>query len=126
MEDVSPASKSYSLISCPYLSVARSKGSQQGTFCAIFLYDKPTLIYGQRLGYRMVRGSSLQGLLYSFHLSAVGPLIGGALAPSGAWRWLFYLNLPLCGIAIFFSSVFLQVRAPKAPLMEKLREMDWM
>ena len=58
--------------------------------------------------------------------SAVGPPIGGALAASGAWRWLFFLNLPLCGISIFNITVFLNVRKPKAPLLQKLREMDWM
>ncbi|KAI0681786.1 hypothetical protein C8T65DRAFT_703939, partial [Cerioporus squamosus] len=47
------------------------------------------------------------------------------IANSGAWRWLFFLNLPLCGIAMMLTSVFLKVRAPKSSLKEKLRQMDW-
>ncbi|KAH9847872.1 iron permease [Lenzites betulinus] len=56
---------------------------------------------------------------------AIGPPIGGALAQSGAWRWLFYLNLPLCGIAVALTCIFLRVHTPKASLLEKIVQMDW-
>jgi EmrB/QacA subfamily drug resistance transporter len=32
--------------------------------------------------------------------SALGPVLGGVLAGSGHWRWIFFLNLPLAAIAL--------------------------
>ncbi|KAH9902441.1 iron permease [Cubamyces lactineus] len=56
---------------------------------------------------------------------AVGPPIGGALASSGAWRWLFFLNLPLCGLSVIVTIIFLNVHTPKASFREKVLQMDW-
>ncbi|KAJ7809511.1 iron permease [Mycena olivaceomarginata] len=47
--------------------------------------------------------------------SFIGPPIGGALASQGnkAWRWLFYLNLPLAGIAFTLVVRYLSVNHPE-------------
>ncbi|KAH8101198.1 Mfs1.2 [Cristinia sonorae] len=57
--------------------------------------------------------------------SAIAPLIGGALASSGHWRWFFYLNLPICGVALLMAALFLRLPTPPGTLREKLGRMDW-
>ncbi|KAJ7596369.1 Mfs1.2 [Mycena floridula] len=57
--------------------------------------------------------------------SAVGPSIGGALAQHGAWRWLFYLNIPLCGVCAVGILTLLHLRTPRDPLADKIRRIDW-
>ncbi|TFK85585.1 MFS general substrate transporter [Polyporus arcularius HHB13444] len=56
--------------------------------------------------------------------SGVGPPIGGALAQASAWRWTFYLNLPLTGFAFALVLFFLRVKTPPGSLKEKLSRID--
>ncbi|GAA6060654.1 hypothetical protein JCM10212_001210 [Sporobolomyces blumeae] len=58
--------------------------------------------------------------------SAMGPPIGGALASAGQWRWLFYLNLPVCGVAILLTIFCLKIKAPKTTWQEKVAQIDWL
>ncbi|KAJ7477181.1 MFS general substrate transporter [Mycena galericulata] len=66
------------------------------------------------------------GLVWSF-ASSIGPPIGGALANKGtkAWRWLFFLNLPLTGIAFALVWIYLSVRQPEGSVRSKLANVDW-
>ncbi|KAJ7487875.1 major facilitator superfamily domain-containing protein [Mycena latifolia] len=59
--------------------------------------------------------------------SFIGPPIGGALSSRGAkaWRWLFYLNLPLAGLAFALVVVFLSLNHPEGSIREKLTLVDW-
>ncbi|KAH9847880.1 iron permease [Lenzites betulinus] len=57
--------------------------------------------------------------------AAIGPVVGGSFAQNASWRWLFYLNLPLAGIAFFLVTFFLRVRTPGGSLKEKLARIDW-
>ncbi|KAI0291116.1 major facilitator superfamily domain-containing protein [Russula brevipes] len=54
----------------------------------------------------------------------VGPVIGGSLAESGRWRWLFDLNIPICAVNATLVVLFLRLKTPPATLREKLRKMD--
>ncbi|TFK91205.1 iron permease [Polyporus arcularius HHB13444] len=68
---------------------------------------------------------SLTGATFSL-ASAGGPFIGGAIAQRTTWRWLFYLNLPLCGIAFAVCLVFLRLRKPPIESYSKaFFAIDW-
>ncbi|KAF5341380.1 hypothetical protein D9758_012263 [Tetrapyrgos nigripes] len=64
------------------------------------------------------------GLMWTFGIIA-GPFIAGLLSEDVSWRWLFYLNLPLCGIAIVIVMRFLAVSIPRDSIKDKLRKIDW-
>ncbi|KAI0352489.1 iron permease [Trametes cingulata] len=57
--------------------------------------------------------------------SGVGPVIGASLSQNASWRWLFYLNLPLTGLAFALVSTFLRVRSPRGSICHKLLRVDW-
>ncbi|KAJ7074727.1 MFS general substrate transporter [Mycena amicta] len=65
----------------------------------------------------------LTGLIWSVACIA-GPVIGGALATHGAWRWLFYLNLPISALAGLFVLLFLRLPSPPGTFREKIRRLD--
>ncbi|KAF8529299.1 MFS general substrate transporter [Hysterangium stoloniferum] len=64
------------------------------------------------------------GLTWSVAAS-MGPVVGGSLANAGQWRWLFYLNLPLCGFSAALAVTYINLPTPLGTLQEKLARMDW-
>ncbi|KAI0083281.1 iron permease [Irpex rosettiformis] len=57
--------------------------------------------------------------------AAIGPLVGGGLADRGQWRWFFYINLPITGLAAILVLFFLKLKTPAGTFKEKLLRMDW-
>ncbi|KAL2219390.1 putative transporter [Thermoascus aurantiacus ATCC 26904] len=57
---------------------------------------------------------------------ALGPIIGGAFTTNVTWRWCFYLNLPIGGVAFVILLLFLKIETPKTPLLAGLRAIDWL
>ncbi|MFC9975007.1 MFS transporter [Spirillospora sp. NPDC127200] len=57
-------------------------------------------------------------------MAALGPLVGGALASGGGWRWAFWGNLPL-GVALIAAAVALLPETRQAAGLVLRKEIDW-
>jgi EmrB/QacA subfamily drug resistance transporter len=55
--------------------------------------------------------------------AALGPVIGGLLAQSN-WRWIFYMNIPICVIPLVVIVIFMRVKTGGGDL--KIRNLDFM
>ncbi|XDG02362.1 hypothetical protein ABKA04_001977 [Annulohypoxylon sp. FPYF3050] len=66
----------------------------------------------------------LLGLMWAVAASA-GPLVGGALTELVSWRWCFWINLPVCGLAFVLLLLLLDVHNPRTKLGEGIRAIDW-
>ncbi|KFZ19157.1 hypothetical protein V502_03792 [Pseudogymnoascus sp. VKM F-4520 (FW-2644)] len=65
----------------------------------------------------------------SYGISAViGPLLGGVFTERLSWRWCFYINLPIGGVAAVILVVFFKlpdhVKPAEATFREKMLQLD--
>ncbi|KAH7087150.1 major facilitator superfamily-domain-containing protein [Paraphoma chrysanthemicola] len=58
--------------------------------------------------------------------SSLGPVVGGLFTQKVSWRWCFYINLPIDGVAFLIILFFLDIQTPKTPLRQGLKAVDWL
>ena len=67
---------------------------------------------------------SLVGLIWMVG-TVIGPVVGGAFALA-SWRWIFWINLPLCTLSYVLVILFLRFETSKEySVAEQLRKLDW-
>ncbi len=75
---------------------------------------------GQTLAYQLYRPQERAGLTAAIMLvgllaPALSPALGGLIVDHLSWRWVFFANLPLAGLALALTSIWLRRDRPLSP-----------
>ncbi|WVW83606.1 hypothetical protein I302_105627 [Kwoniella bestiolae CBS 10118] len=56
----------------------------------------------------------------------LGPILGGVLTTRASWRWCFYINIPICAVALILLYFFLNLkRTQRGDIAELRRSFDF-
>ncbi|ATZ55258.1 hypothetical protein BCIN_11g05330 [Botrytis cinerea B05.10] len=69
------------------------------------------------------------GLIYgAFAIGTfIGPIVGGSMVEHIGWRWIFWLNLPIGGLALLSLIFFFRVSYVRSgPTISNLRKIDYL
>jgi multidrug resistance protein len=58
--------------------------------------------------------------------SSLGPIVGGLFTQKVSWRWCFWVNLPLDGLAFLIILFVLDLHTPRTPIRKGLKAVDWL
>lgn len=53
-------------------------------------------------------------------------MLGGVFTTKASWRWCFYINLPVSGVAFLVLWYTLKLHNPRTPLKQGLAAIDWL
>ncbi|KAH8084733.1 efflux pump antibiotic resistance protein [Filobasidium floriforme] len=57
--------------------------------------------------------------------NSIGPVLGGVLTEKASWRWCFWINLPMAGLAIAVVVFALPLRSVQGDIRSKLKKVDY-
>ncbi|KAJ3204164.1 hypothetical protein HDU82_006039 [Entophlyctis luteolus] len=95
-------------------------GFGAGGLLALCLIMMGEVVSAEKFGFYIAGISAIWGVS-----AVLGPLIGGAFADGGVWRWCFYINLPICAMATpILISCLWKVEAPSGDFKQKFLKLD--